>query len=220
MRTTRRTPIALVLAGLAAFALLLGACSDSGDDEADDTTTTTAAEDTGADFVAEVDALCEANDEVTDQLDEDLTATLEDLGAALEEGDEDAAAAAADEAVEIFEQAFDANQEIVADMEALGVPDEHRETIDAVSELLDEQNAAIEEAAGALLDRDYDRYVEIGEELADMASENEERSQELADALGTEHCGPDADDEDGDAEDEGSGGSSSDETETFDPDNG
>jgi tetratricopeptide (TPR) repeat protein len=214
MRSTRRTPIALALAGLATFALLLGACSDDGDDEADDTTTTTEA---AADFVTEVDALCEANDEATDELNDDLNAALEDVDAALQEGDEDAAADAADEAIAVFEQGVDANEQFIDDVEALGVPDEQRETVDGVIELLEEQNAVIADGVAALEERDYDAFIEVGQEISDEEDEIDERSQALADELGTEHCGPDDDDEDGgsDGADEDGG----DESETFDPEN-
>jgi hypothetical protein len=219
-------PITLLLALVAAFALVLGACSDDegGIDEPEETTTTEAAADDPEAFAAEVDALCEANDEESDQLNEDLSDALDDVDTALQAGDEDAAADAADEAIAVFEQGVESNEQYIEDVEALGVPDEYRETIDGVIELLEEQNAIIADGVAALEDRDYDAFIEVGNELAADEEETDERSQELADELGSEHCGPDdpddVDGEDTGSEDEEDGDSGSeDEPDTFDPSN-
>jgi hypothetical protein len=225
-------PLTLLLALVAAFALFLGACSDDDDggiDEPEETTTSEAAADDPDAFAAEVDALCETNDEESDQLNEDLSAALDDVDTALQEGDEEAAAEAADEAIAVFEQGVESNEQYIEDVEALGVPDEFRETIDGVIELLEEQNDIIADGVAALEERDYDAFIEVGNQIAAEEEETDERSQELADELGSENCGPDdEDDVDGDdsgsededeAESDNADAGSDDELDTFDPSN-
>lgn len=117
-----------------------------------------------------------------DEWAEEANATCEEFEARAAE--EIAEPTSEEEMLEVMDQAEELRTEQVAELRALGVPDESSEDVERVYELLDEQLAVFPDLNAAIEEGDMARQEEIGTQMDEMTAELDD----LATELGVEAC--------------------------------
>jgi len=215
MRSTNRSPLTLLLPLLAAFALLVGACSDDGSEE--ETAPPDTVEEERADaFVEQLNELCNNGRAASDVAGEDLDAAFADIGEANDAGDTEAYGEALEEAESAAEGIIDSIDDFEAALGQVEVPADLQASLDDFLEVKQEQLVLAEDLRDAIVADDGNALQDTIDELEATNDEFDERSLEAAQALGAVDCEPEGDD--AAADDSGSDDSGSDDTETFDPD--
>jgi hypothetical protein len=171
---------------LALVAVALTGCSPGGDD-AGPTTTTTAPPYIDDPFVSGMDALCISSEATARSLEADAIEAVEGLEAAGEAGDLETFQFHLDNLTAAVQGTYDGITALLADIEALGVPEEHRATIDELRAMYAPQLTAAQQGAAALAAGDVAGF----DAIADAAPDPDRaKEQELADRIGAPSCGP------------------------------